>query len=337
MRQLTIYRRYFYDSDCYNETVQQEQKGVQAHCTVKGAPYLRRWVGPDDGRLGKNRYGNYHNRPGGDVCASAYIGKLADGTVACYQALPWNYRCWLSASGANGNANKMGYIGFEIACDNMDDEAYFQEAVMGVSVNLTAYLCVQHTGPLGTAPTAVLKTFKQGDALAVMDHHELAKLKLASGHADISHWLKKFGLTMDDYRKAVEEAIKEGVKVTYVDVADSSTRRTLRKGAKGEDVAELQDMLNTFRQYGGLEVDGVYGRGTEASVRAFQGDNGLTPDGVVGPLTWDKLEELLKTPDAPQEPTTDPEQDAWGTLSIEEKVENLHKRLLAVEGGGTDV
>ena len=128
--------------------------------------------------------------------------------------------------------------------------------------------------------------------------------------------------------------------------ANIFARRTLRKGSEGEDVRALQDMLNAFGPYGGLEVDGVYGRETEASVRALQGDNGLTPDGITGPKTWAKLEELLKAmpgstggvdPVAPEEPPTDPEQDAWGTLSITEKVELLHKRLLAVEGGESGV
>lgn len=344
MRNLTIYQLFFTESDCYNAAQVQMQRGVQAHCTKKGASYLRRWVGPNDGRLGKHRYNNHHNRPGGDVCANAYIGKLNDGTVACYQALPWDYRCWLSANGANGNANKLGYIGFEIACDNMDDEEYFREAVMGVSVNLTAYLCTHEVGPFGTRPDAVLEEYKQGKALAVMDHRELGRLKLASGHSDINNWLTKFGLTMDDYRKAVEEAIEEGVKVTYIDASKDIPRPTLRKGDESENVRALQDMLNAFGQYGGLEVDGVYGRDTEASVRAFQHDNGLNPDGITGPLTWDKLEELLKAmpespgvdPITPAEPPTDPEQDAWYTLSLEEKVENIHKRLLKVEGGESD-
>ena len=213
MRSLTIYRYYFTNSDCYNAARKQQQRGVQVHCTVANASYLRRWVGPDDGRLGKNQYNNHHNRPNIDVCASAYIGRLADKTVACYQALPWDYRCWLSASYDNGNANKLGYIGFEIAADGLTDPAYFHEAVMGVSVNLTAHLCLM----LGTTPTTILETYKQGNALAVMDHSELRKVKLASNHADISHWLKKHGLTMDDYRAAVAEAMAEGVEVTYID------------------------------------------------------------------------------------------------------------------------
>lgn len=334
MRKLTIYKYYFTDSACYKAARVQEQKGVQAHCTTKGASYLRRWVGPDDGRLGQNRYGNHHNDPDGDVCASAYIGKLADGTVACYQTLPWDYRCWLSGSGSNGNANKLGYIGFEIAADNLTDETYFQEAVMGVSVNLTAHLCQQ----MGVNPWDVVKSYKAGDALAVMDHHELASRKLASGHADISHWLKRYNLTMDDYRSAVEAAMEEGIDVTYIDAMADMPPRTLRKGDKGEDVRSLQVALNADPRYP-TKVDGIFGGDTESSVRAFQADHGLTADGIVGPKTWAALETAASHEDDTEgqpEEVTKESSVTWAAMTLEEKVEDLNRRLLAVEGGDTN-
>lgn len=317
---LTIYRLYFTASDCYQTGTRQTQRGVQVHCTTKGASYLKRWVGPDDGRLGRNRYGNYHNRPGGDVCAHAYIGKLEDGTVACYQALPWDYRCWLSASASNGNANRLGYIGYEIAADGLEDEAYFREAVMGVAVNLTAHLCTM----MGTTPDAVLESYKQGDALAVMDHHELAALKLASSHADISHWLKRFGLTMDDFRASVKAAMEEGVEVMYINV--ETPRPTIRKGSRGEDVKDAQQLL---RKHGyAVGVDGIFGDETAAEVKRFQQQRGLTADEIIGGKTWAALEAPV-VEDEPTEP-----EDAWAMMTMAEKVEYLHKELLALRGGG---
>ena len=132
--------------------------------------------------------------------------------------------------------------------------------------------------------------------------------------------------------------------VEYDLPADSVTiaPRTLRKGDIGTDVEEVQRILNQDTRYDGLQVDGIFGRDTEASVRAFQADNGLSPDGIVGPMTWAKLREAVLpdeddeteedkpavTPVEPQEPS-----DRWTSLSIVEKVENLHKRLRAVEGG----
>lgn len=213
MRSLTVYRNFFTKSDCYKAGATSNFKGVQVHSTGANNPYLKRYVQPDDGRLGKNNNGNSHNRPGVDVCANAYIGKLADGTVAVYQTLPWDMRCWISGKGKNGNANKLGYIGYEICEDDRTDLIYFQQAVMGAAVNLTAYLC----GLMGVTPETIVASYAEGDALAVMDHSELAARGLASNHADITHWLRRYGKRMSDFRAEVEKAMAEGVEVEYID------------------------------------------------------------------------------------------------------------------------
>ena len=38
-----------------------------------------------------------------------------------------------------------------------------------------------------------------------------------------------------------------------------------------------------------LKTDGIFGTKTEEAVEAFQADNGLVVDGVVGSKTWGKL------------------------------------------------
>ena len=191
MHELTICRLYFTDSDCYKRGTVQIPRGVQVHSTGANNPWLKRYVQPDDGRLGVNPNGNSHNRPGGNVCASAYIGKLQNGEVAVYQALPWDYRCWLSGTGANGNANRLGYIGFEICEDSTENEDYFNEAVRDKAVLLTAYLCQE----IGVTPWEIIKETPSGPAYAVMDHSELHKVGLASDHGDIGKWLKSLDIS----------------------------------------------------------------------------------------------------------------------------------------------
>jgi len=56
----------------------------------------------------------------------------------------------------------------------------------------------------------------------------------------------------------------------------------LRRGSRGDGVAMMQEAL-------GLETDGIFGRGTERALITWQMDNGLTPDGVAGPMTFEKL------------------------------------------------
>ncbi|MBS2031832.1 MAG: peptidoglycan-binding protein [Deltaproteobacteria bacterium] len=62
---------------------------------------------------------------------------------------------------------------------------------------------------------------------------------------------------------------------------------TIQQGAKGSEVTELQQLLN---KYGfSCSVDGNFGPGTAAEVRAYQSSRGLGADGVVGPATWSAL------------------------------------------------
>ena len=56
----------------------------------------------------------------------------------------------------------------------------------------------------------------------------------------------------------------------------------VRAGDTGEYVRLLQSAL-------GIHDDGIFGQQTKAAVIDFQKHNGLKPDGVVGPKTWEKL------------------------------------------------
>ena len=71
-------------------------------------------------------------------------------------------------------------------------------------------------------------------------------------------------------------------------VDESKNIPTLRRGSQGDEVAELQALLNAKQGYD-LEIDGNFGKATEAAVRDFQAKHGLTADGIVGPKTWAAL------------------------------------------------
>jgi beta-lactamase class A len=62
---------------------------------------------------------------------------------------------------------------------------------------------------------------------------------------------------------------------------------TLREGSYGQRVQVLQRLLNS--RGATLNPDGDFGPLTATAVRNFQSANGLTADGIVGPLTWGKL------------------------------------------------
>ena len=56
----------------------------------------------------------------------------------------------------------------------------------------------------------------------------------------------------------------------------------LKNGSRGNDVKILQEFLETA-------ADGIFGNGTEALVKKYQKNNGLSVDGMVGPATWDMM------------------------------------------------
>ena len=165
---------------CYKAGKTIKPKGIMVHSTGANNPWLKRYVGPDDGLLGKNQYNNHWNqdKPGGrQVCFHAFIGKLADGSIATYQTLPWNHRGWH----AGGTANNT-HIGFEICEDGLTDASYFS-AVYKEAVELCVYLCK-------------LYGFSEED-----------KRGIASNHGDVMHWFPKHGKSMDTFRADVKKLL----------------------------------------------------------------------------------------------------------------------------------
>ncbi len=67
----------------------------------------------------------------------------------------------------------------------------------------------------------------------------------------------------------------------------------LQLGSSGEYVRLLQEYLNvlagTYRSIPTVTADGRFGPSTDAAVRAAQNELGLTPNGVVGAVTWSAI------------------------------------------------
>jgi peptidoglycan hydrolase-like protein with peptidoglycan-binding domain len=71
---------------------------------------------------------------------------------------------------------------------------------------------------------------------------------------------------------------------------------TLSLGSTGADVRRLQILLVMIKSLDFSGIDSNFGPKTQDAVKSFQQGNNLTPDGVVGPLTWEALPADPNTP-----------------------------------------
>lgn len=96
-------------------------------------------------------------------------------------------------------------------------------------------------------------------------------------------------------KKWTHWAIPKGICKDDEPIIPSDRKPTLRKGDKGEWVTLAQTKLkNKGYDLGKCGVDGDFGKATEAAVKQFQQDWGLTVDGIIGDKTWELLDTAVE-------------------------------------------
>lgn len=100
-------------------------------------------------------------------------------------------------------------------------------------------------------------------------------------------------LMMDpDFQRAVAEGCTNGVcdflGKPYTAQLNPSSLPLIKRGSYNMYVKYLQLLLRTYG-YNTVTADGSFGALTESAVKSYQGDNGLTADGIVGNNTWTSL------------------------------------------------
>lgn len=255
-------------NDCYKTKRTIRPKGVMVHSTGANNPTLRRYVQPLDTTpgqeelltaLGVNRNGNHWNRPGLDVCVHGFVGRLADGTVAAVQTLPWDHRGWHAGTGTSGRSANDTHISFEMCEDDLTDPDYFGRAYR-TAVELTAMLCARY----GLDPMA--------DGVVIC-HQDGYRRGVASNHGDVYNWFPRFGMDMNDFRADVVRAMsdedeeEEDDMVYYQTLADvpeyyrAAVDKAVEQGAlKGEREGVLNVSEDLCRTLTVLDRMGVLDR-----------------------------------------------------------------------------
>ncbi|MBQ8555360.1 MAG: peptidoglycan-binding protein [Clostridia bacterium] len=149
------------------------------------------------------------------------------------------------------------------------------------------------------------------------------------------------------YAIPIEIAQEVGLDMSERPTYAEMRRDTIRKGSRGNAVAELQGILNAWDPDLQMKVDGKFGAATHAAVIRFQQAHGLTDDGVVGPNTWTVLLRLAVEPDDgdQEHETLEPEDQtpdvAALVADVNQAMVNLQMAVSAlvnsVKGGETDV
>lgn len=172
--------------------------GILVHSTGDKTTELKRYVQPskDDpdyyeliARIGLNKNKNSWNR---NVKKSMHymVGRDARGVISVAQMLPHDICAWGVANGKKGSYNyKPMYIQFEIQ-EGLTSDKDFADA-WNRAVNLCAMLCLEYGW-----------TEKN-----ITSHYEAHAAGYANGHSDPKGYFAAHGLTMNDFRYAVAEAI----------------------------------------------------------------------------------------------------------------------------------
>ena len=129
--------------------------------------------------------------------------------------------------------------------------------------------------------------------------------QLKAGQELVSYLKKKYGVTKVQKHSDVGSTSCPGKNFPFSKITASVSSSgsssagksspsagypTLKKGSRGSHVRLLQARLTACGySCGSYGADGIFGACTKKAVIAFQKEYHLSPDGIVGPLTWGNL------------------------------------------------
>jgi N-acetyl-anhydromuramyl-L-alanine amidase AmpD len=184
-----------------------------------------------------------------------------------------------AAPGANSDGLHIEHAGRAKQTGRDWSDAY-STAMLERSAALAAELCTKHKIPVAWLYAPDLVAGKRG-----ITTHDAVSKAFKRG----THWDPGTGFPVERYIGMIRA--KLGGTGAQETKPLKEEPPLLKLGAEGWQVKRLQKLL---RQQGLFPepalIDGDFGEITEASVKAFQELHDLTPDGIVGTMTWRALE-----------------------------------------------
>ena len=186
---LKTFQKYQIESNCHACSLPIGcVKGIVIHSTGFNDPNLKRYVDHPQA-VGYNKEGNHWNQRGDFKMAHIFVGYDKNKNIAMVNTISYEISCFACGKGINGSydLSPNGHLQIQICEDSMEDEVYFKEAVF----NATVEACIM-----------LRQKFKLKVDTIISDK-EAFEAGYAKEYSGFEIWLKKFGYTMEDFRKAV--------------------------------------------------------------------------------------------------------------------------------------
>ena len=201
------------NSDCYKTGKTMQVKGGMLHSV--GCPQPNAEV-----------FRNIWNKPNARACVHAVVGK--DGVVL--QCLPFNMRGWHAGGAANDTLISLEMT--EPATIKYTGGSSWIE--LGDGSNTKAHVLATYKHAVEFfAQMAKQYGFDPLDPNCMMSHSEGHKKGVASNHGDVEHIWKKFGLSMDKFRKDVKNAVAGSTVNVGGSVSETDTSKQTVKPLNG--------------------------------------------------------------------------------------------------------
>lgn len=210
------------------------------------------------------------------VCVHAVVGK----EKVVYQILPWNRRGWHCGSGSKGSGNNTlisiemtepasikytGGANWIETGDGSNSKSHIL-ATYANAIEFFAFICKKYG-------------FNPEDSNVLMSHHEGNAKGIASNHGDVEHIWNRYGLSMNQFRKDVKNAMC-GNRVTTVPSSpvDNSSDDTSKQAIKPMSgfvtvIYNGEDKLNVRKAPSIVsDVDCIVGKGEVFTVVGISAD-----------------------------------------------------------------
>ena len=198
--------------------------------------------------------------------------------------------------GSCTNANSIGiecgvcYAGTEKSPSGTSDKWYFTAETQASLVWLVSKLMDEY----GIAIDHVIRHFDVTGKCCpnpyVRNNHFMSSWTWPEFIANVKQFRKEGTIILPDGKTIVDPETPEPTPRTggYM-----FTPSTVKKGSQGASVKLIQTLLKGlgYNNTDGtpLKIDGDAGSNTDAAIRKYQGNNGLSVDGIAGKNTWAKI------------------------------------------------